>query len=91
MAYKNYFCFEFIMLWGNEWMIIKVYVRNIGIMPICGHNEVYMRPLAISMQGSGITLGMCSANKRRCYNITTSLIGWVHTWTDYSTKQVKSP
>ena len=25
----------------------------------------------------------CSpANERRCYHVTTSLIGWAHTWTD---------
>ena len=28
---------------------------------------------------SGISLGMCSANERRHYNVTMSLIGWAHT------------
>ena len=27
----------------------------------------------------GIQLGNASANERRCYNVTSSLIGWVHT------------
>ena len=31
---------------------------------------------------SGISLGMGPANKRRRYNVTTSLIGWAHTYTD---------
>ena len=28
---------------------------------------------------AGISLGMCPANERCCYNTTTSLIGWAHT------------
>ena len=33
----------------------------------------------VKFQGiSGIILGMGSANERRCYNITLSLIGWAH-------------
>ena len=32
---------------------------------------------------SGTSLGMRPANKRRRYNATTSLIGWVHTKTGY--------
>ena len=28
---------------------------------------------------SGISLGMCPANEEHRYNITMSLIGWVHT------------
>ena len=31
------------------------------------------------MYTSGISLGMRSANERRCYILTTFLIGWVHT------------
>ena len=31
---------------------------------------------------AGIILGMVSANERRCYNVTSSLIGWVHTQND---------
>ena len=31
---------------------------------------------------SKITLGMGSANVRRCYKVTSSLIGWVHTQND---------
>ena len=30
----------------------------------------------------GIVLGMSSANERRRYNVTTSLIGWAHTQDD---------
>ena len=30
-----------------------------------------------------IILGMGSANERQCYNVTSSLIGWAHTWNDY--------
>ena len=29
-----------------------------------------------------IILGMVSTNERRCYNVTSSLIGWAHTQTD---------
>ena len=31
---------------------------------------------------TGISLGIRPANERRCYNVTTSPIGWVHTKTD---------
>ena len=30
----------------------------------------------------GIILGMCPANQRRCYIVTSSLIGWAHTQKD---------
>ena len=34
------------------------------------------------MPYSWIILCMCPANERRCYNITSSLIGWAHTQND---------
>ena len=33
-------------------------------------------------QNTGIILGMGSANERRRYNVTSSLIGWAHTHND---------
>ena len=36
-------------------------------------------PSRLPVSPAGISLGMCPANERRCYNVTTSLIGWVHT------------
>ena len=35
-----------------------------------------------SLVNAGISLGMCPANERRRYNVTTSRIGWAHTLTD---------
>ena len=34
---------------------------------------------------AGISLGMGSANGRRCYNVTSSLIGWIRTQSDLCT------
>ena len=36
-------------------------------------------PRESSKSGSGIILGIGSANEGRCYNVTSSLIGWAHT------------
>ena len=35
-----------------------------------------------SLSSSGIILCMCPANERRRYNVTSSLIGWVHVQND---------
>ena len=38
--------------------------------------------MEISIPVIGIILYMHPANERRSYNVTSSLIGWVHTWND---------
>ena len=38
---------------------------------------------------SGISLGMRPANERRRYTVTTSLIGWAHTWVWWKEWHVK--
>ena len=42
-------------------------------------NNINMTTLGFSMFMAGIILGMSSANERQHYNITSPLIGWVHT------------
>ena len=39
-------------------------------------------PMALSVAISGIIFGMGSANERRRYIVTSSLIGWAHTNND---------
>ena len=36
-----------------------------------------MREASVSVPMTGLILRLCPANERRCYFVTTSLIGWV--------------
>ena len=46
------------------------------------HQPLWCIHTSLSITVAGISLGMCPANERCHYNVTTSLIGWVHTKTD---------
>ena len=40
-----------------------------------------MRQISVSSSVTGVIQGMGSANERRRYNVTASLVGWSHTHT----------
>ena len=52
------------------WQLPFHWLDNISIVLCC------------SIQIPRIILCMCPANERRCYNVTSSLIGWTHTQND---------
>ena len=41
-----------------------------------------VQPATESSSHAGIISCMCQANERRCYNVTSSLIGWAHSQND---------
>ena len=44
-----------------------------------GHRGKYMKCMHKSCWDTGLILGLCPANERRCYKVTPSLIGWAQT------------
>ena len=59
----------------NFIVVVSLWFNNFGesVIAVC---------LIIVSDASGIILGMGSANEKRCYNVTSSLIGWAHTQND---------
>ena len=49
---------------------------------VCKISAILSRPLCDIRRYVVIILGMCSANERRRYSVTSSLIGWAHTKND---------
>ena len=61
--------------WTNDALFL---IEHLGINKIKSqYKRCFIKQIHLCM--SGISLGMRPANERRRYNVTTSLIGWVHT------------
>ena len=63
------------------WNLIK-YKYKYVFDPSPGHQQASYQPMSHYWLRShaGLILGLCPANRRQRYFVTTSLIGWVQTW-----------